>query len=606
MKPSVQHRATRQGIHTSYEGPDGRQIDVPLATIERFLSILKDGAVQPPPLPQPGATAPAESCYFPSWLCETKAWGIALQLYELRSRRDWGIGDFSDLASFCRVAAASGADFVGVNPLHALFIAEPQRCSPFSPSNRLFLNPLYIAVDQVLGYDHEMVDATRLNNLRSSDLVDYQGVADLKLDVLRRIWDGHGPGDNAELAEFRAAGGAMLERHALFEALSLHLQEQGYGSGWTAWPEEFRRFDAPSVGRFAVGHANRVTFQIWLQWVARRQLEDAAKAALEAGMRIGLYLDFAVGEAPDGSATWSEPELVVSGIHIGAPPDMFSAGGQDWGLAPISPRGLAANDFAPYRRLMAGNMVSAGALRIDHAMSLRQLFWIPEGHPPREGGFVTYPIDGLLSVLATVSRENATIIIGEDLGHVPPGFRDQMADATVLSYRILYFEQRKGRFVSPLNWPSLALACISTHDLPTLEGWWAGDDIVTRHEHDLITAVEARRQHRRRRSERRVLLDALRGGGMLSRRTARLHALEAGRPGMDIVVAAHRFIARTPCRLACMRLADAVGERHPTNLPGVGLGYPNWRRRLSVLLDELEAGPLFNAITAGLRRERPR
>lgn len=611
MISSTDRIARRFGIQTSYGGLDGGEVGVPPETVLHFFRALgvdpeQQEDVEAAEDAAPAIVSPSEQCHFPDWLRDRRAWGIAAQLYELRSRRNWGIGDFADLAALCRVAGPTGADFIGLNPLHALFLAEPERCSPFSPSNRRFLNPLYIAVDHVAGFDSAMVDDGELARLREEALVDYAGVTRVKLRVLRQIWQARREPDASELASFRAAGGVQLERHATFEALSLRLAGEGLGSGWTNWPVDLHRPGQAALAALGESCADEIAFHVWLQWLARRQLDTAAEEARAAGMRIGLYLDFAVGEAPDGSATWSEPELVVSGVSIGAPPDVFTANGQDWGLAPLSPRTLSRDGFAPYRDLMQSAMQGAGALRIDHAMSLRHLFWIPVGRTAAEGGFVSYPMQDLIDVVAETSRRNGTLVVGEDLGHVPDGFRQEMEAAGIFSYRILYFERDGSRFLPPRAWPLLALACLSTHDLPTLRGWWAGSDIALRLEHGLIEAESAERQRRERRTERASLLRALETAGVLGRRLSRAHGADSDGMLEAVAVAAHRFIARTPSRLACLRLADAVGEDEPTNLPGISDGYPNWRRKLAPLVEDLAGLPLFRALTHALSRERPR
>lgn len=604
--------AERYGIAPSYPGLAGEVI-VPESTRRHFMDAMgirpEEADVAGSSLAAAVAEPPGHQCHFPGWLGVGRAWGVAAQLYEIRSERNWGIGDFADLGTLGEVVAEAGGDFIGLNPLHALFLAEPRRCSPFSPSNRQFLNPIYIAVDRVTGFDGSAIDEHELRELRETTFVDYAGVARMKLDALASIWRDHAKIDRDALAAFTSAGGDDLRRHALFEALSEHLAAAGHGSGWTQWPEDYASPDTPAVKSFAAENANRVDFHIWLQWLARKQLAEAADRARKAGMRIGIYLDFAVGEAPDGSATWGGPGLAVSGVKIGAPPDVFSANGQDWGLTPLSPVKLAQDGFQSYEALMNAAMLDAGALRIDHAMSLRQLFWIPEGSQAADGGFVRYPTDGMLRVLAEASRKNGTLLIGEDLGHVPEGFRETMAGASILSYRILYFERDGNRFIRPRAWPSLSIACLSTHDLPTLAGWWRGSDVALRLEHGLIGASEALRQRRARKFERREMLSAFSRNAVMGRRAARSLARTSSVQGTDyekLAVAAHRFIARTSSRLACMRLADAVGEEHPTNLPGTSDGYANWQRKLQVSLEALPGMPLFNRLTAAMQKERPR
>lgn len=393
--------ASRYGIAVEHFGIDGTLHAVPDATKVAIISTFgidskSDGAVEAAleearsrPFPKMEA-AWGERCFLPDWLRENRGWGIALQLYELRSRRNWGIGDFADLSEACRIAARAGADFVGINPMHALFAADPTRCSPFSPSNRLFLNPLYIAVDRVAGYAPAMVDQRALEDMRSGDFVDYSGVSALKLLCLRQIFlcreTDRDPEASTAFQVFREAQGAALASHALFEAISMEMTEAGHGAGWHGWPEPYRDMNSPEVAEFNLDHIDEVEFHTWLQWIANNQLREAATAGLEAGLRIGLYLDFAVGEAPDGSATWSHPQLYVRGMSIGAPPDFFTANGQDWGLSPFSP----AAGAEAYGRMMQSSMQAAGALRIDHAMSLWQLFFVPWGQTPSEGAYVRY------------------------------------------------------------------------------------------------------------------------------------------------------------------------------------------------------------------------
>lgn len=610
MTPATERLARLHGIELSYEGPDGAAVEISDETVRYLLDALGARPVPGPSVEtetagRRGPRAPEECCYCPDWLASKRAWGVAAQLYELRSGRDWGIGDFAALEDLCRVVSRSGADFVGLNPLHALFLAEPERCSPFSPSNRRFLNPLYIAVDRVEGFDPSMADQGEIARLRGETFVDYAAVAALKLGALKAIWRRRAATDASALSRFRAEAGTGLERHALFEALSARMKAEGLSAGWPAWPAQYRRAENPAVIAFAAANADEVDFHVWLQWLARGQLAQAADVARGEGMRIGLYVDFAVGEAPDGSATWSNPELVVSGVNIGAPPDLFSANGQDWGLAPLSPSRLKEAGLQPYRELMETTMSGAGALRIDHAMSLQHLFWIPAGRPASEGGFVAYPMHDMIDVLADCSQRSRTIVIGEDLGHVPAGFRETMAEAAILSYRILYFERDGSRFKAPKAWPRLSLACLSTHDLPTLRGWWAGSDIALRRDHALIDRQDADRQEEERAAERKGLLRTLRASGALGK-GQRLPAALGHEVPDPVALGVHRFVARTPSLLAAVRLADLVGERQPTNLPGVAEGYPNWRRRLDVATEDLGSAPLFQPIMSIFSEERPR
>jgi 4-alpha-glucanotransferase len=361
--------------------------------------------------------------------------------------------------------------------------------------------------------------------------------------------------------------------------------------------------DGPAVRSFAEQNPEAVEFHIWLQWLADRQLRDARDACRAAGMRIGLYLDFAVGEAPDGSGAWSDRQLVVPGIHVGAPPDYFNEDGQDWGLAPLSPVKMAERRAAPFRTLMEDATHRAGALRIDHAMGLWQLFLIPAGMTAAEGTYARYPFQDMIAALARASQAGRTIIIGEDLGNVPEGFREVMEAVGILSYRILLFERDEAGFIPPERYPEKALVCLSTHDLPTFQGWWRGDDIALRGSHGLIGEAAVEEQTHARDGERRDLLNDLVRLNLLPVQEAEASVPDAAPEAL--VVAAHRLMARTPALLFAARLEDLAGEHAPVNLPSTTDDYPNWRRKLGVTLEDLPQTPLFRAITAGIRAERP-
>jgi 4-alpha-glucanotransferase len=553
------------------------------------------------------------TCYVPDWLKDGRCWGVACQLYGLRSARNWGIGDFEDLARFAELAAAEGADFVGVNPLHALFLAEPERNSPFSPSNRQFLNPLYIAVDKVPGAERLGDALAPPEELQRTELVDYRAVAERKKRALERLYRIFADAEEDEEAEdfgrFCVERGQPLYLHALYEALSEHMAQQGHGATWHGWPEEYQHPAADAVRAFSEEQADRVTFQSWLQWLADRQLAEAQARGRAAGLRIGLYLDLAVGVAPDGSGTWSDRELVVPGARIGAPPDYYNAAGQDWGLAPLSPANLAARDFVPYRESMEAVLAHAGALRIDHAMSLYRLFWIAEGHTAADGVYVRYPFPQMLKTLAEVSQARQAVVIGEDLGVVPEGFREVMREMEIQSYRVFFFEKRKDRFLPPDAYPREALACITTHDLQTLAGWWSGRDLAMRLEIGLLKPDGAEAAYAERAHERRRVLGLLEEQGLLPPELAPLmRGEEEAAPDLpeSFAVALHRLVARTPSRLFVVPAEDLIGSAEQVNVPGTMDEHPNWRRKLPVALDELTEQPMLRAIVAVLNEERPR
>lgn len=566
-----------------------------------------------PVSPEPMAAPAGMFCFLPDWLRAGRCWGIGCQLYGLTSQRNWGIGDFEDLARFAEIAAAAGADFVGVNPLHALFMAEPERCSPFSPSNRQFLNPLYIAIDKAPGFAR-LADALQPpEEVSATGLVDYRRAGRLKqraLDFLFRLFRTDGGGAERDgLERFIAERGEPLYLHALFEALSEAMAQQGHGAGWHAWPEEFRHPATDSVRAFAEEQRERVTFHAWLQWLADRQLGEAQARGLRAGMRIGLYLDLAVGVAADGSATWADRDLVVPTARIGAPPDYFNAAGQDWGIAPLSPAKLVERRFQPFRESIDSVLAHAGALRIDHAMSLYRLFWIADGFTAADGVYVRYPFHALLETLAEVSQARRAIVIGEDLGVVPPGFREVMKALEIQSYRVFFFEKKQDFFIAPDAYPREALACVTTHDLHTLAGWWSGRDIEVRRTIGMVEEAEAERAAQERAHERRRLLGLLADHGLLPKKLAPVMRGKAEPPAempVELAVALHRLVARTPSRLFVLQAEDLTGAVEQVNIPGTHQEHPNWRRKLSVDLERLALEPLFGAITAVVAQERPK
>ncbi len=624
MSDALDRLATGAGIVRDYTALTGEAIHVPDDAVRGLLAAMgiacgdsdeiagSLAALQP--VSFGGLEVPdGVRCHMPDWLADGRCWGIACQLYGLRSGRNWGIGDFDDLGRLAEIAAAAGADFLGVNPLHALLLAAPEGCSPFWPSHRQFLNPLYIAVDKAPGAER-LGDALDMPEpVRAGDVVDYAMVGALKREALARLWQLFADdGDEALVASFHsfvAEEGEALYLHALFETLSEDMVERGHGATWPGWPEDFHTPAGDAVKAFAANRHDRIMFHCFLQWVADRQLGEAQDRARAAGMRIGLYLDFAVGVAPDGSATWADRTLVVPNARIGAPPDYFNSAGQDWGLSPISPTVLAERHIQPIRDALDGVLRHAGALRIDHAMSLYRLFWIARGFTAGDGAYVRYPFADLVRTVSTVSGARHAIVIGEDLGIVPDGFRHAMHQADIQSYRVLFFEKRDDFFLPPSAYPREALACVTTHDTQTFAGWWSGHDLVTRAGIGMIAPDALPGEQAGRAHERRRLLGLLEGEGLLPPELTSVMHGEAEPPFAppdSLTVAVHRLIARTPSRLVAASLEDLAGALDQVNIPGTVHEHPNWRRKSPVAIEELAAHPLFAAITAALREERPR
>ena len=594
-------RARRLGIALDYVSEAGERREISDATKRRLLDLLDTGKRAPAPrrAREPGRPP---RCHLPGFLRRGCAWGLTCQLYGLKSARNWGIGDFADLGRLAEIAGVAGADFLGVSPVHALFPQEPGRASPYSPSSRQFLNVLYIAPDAEPEFQETDGTKGAREKLGQGILVDYQAVAALKLPTLRRLFERFASQASAnrreDFARFRAERGKPLADFALFEALSAHFE----GAPWHDWPKGFESPDTKAARRFTAENGAEIAFHAWLQWLADRQLARAQARARQSGMRIGLYLDLAVGVAGDGAAVWSRPDLMADGAHIGSPPDPFHTQGQDWGLVPPRPHVLLAEKMAPLKEDLAANMRHAGAVRLDHVMALERLFWVPEGHSAAEGGYVLYPFAEMAEAVAEQSRRFGVLVIGEALGTVPPGFRDRLAAREIQSYRILIFEKRRdGAFRRPAAWPRRALACVSTHDLPTLQGWWTGHDFAWRVAAGLMREEETTAARRARREEAGRLWEALAAECLVSEGTRRPNRL-----GQRRIEAVHRYLARSPAQLVAVQLEDALGEVEQANLPGDSKAHPNWRRKMPVALEALSREPLFRRLARAMAEERPR
>ena len=567
------------------------------------------------------AVAPA-TCFVPASAQAKKVWGAAVQLYGVRSARNWGIGDFTDLDNIVAQWGDRGAGIVGVNPLHAMFPHEPRHASPYSPSSRLFRNTLYIDVEAVAEFGEcdkarllvqSPAFQRKLAELRSASLVDYVGVAAAKREVFELLYrhfrERHLDAGDARGRAFHAyvqSGGESLRRHALFEALQQHFSREDSAWGWSDWPEEYHDPRTPSVARFAEQYAERVEFSMYLQWQAEQQFDAAGTRARTVGLPIGIYTDLAVSIDRGGAEAWANQDLYALSVAVGAPPDAFNGQGQDWGLPPLIPCQLRDAGYAPFLATLRANMRHAGALRIDHVMSLARLFWIPQGSSPAAGTYVHYPFDDLLGLLALESHRHECVVIGEDLGTVPDYVRDAMASNAILSYRVLLFErQDDGEFKAPEAYPAEALVTATTHDLPTLAGWWEGLDIELRAAHGLLPSDEdGANQKRDRERDRTRLVSALKRAQLLPARTT----IDVDSQPMDppLANAVQAYLAATPSRLHVVQLEDVFGVRDQPNLPGTTDSHPNWRRKLPASVESWPNDSRFRTLATVLRQKRPR
>lgn len=588
-----------EGQSREAECPDGRLvrqrvITLPELPLGRHVLHLGEGTCH--------LTVAPPSCYLPPALEQgERVLGLAAHLYTLRRvGADQGIGDFSLLGELAQMAGREGMATLGLNPLHALFPEDRDRASPYFPSDRRFLDPIYIdvsalgvpvSVKAVLEADQPVFAA-----LAKRTNVDYPGVWQAKLAVLRAAFEASGGATDPELDRFIADGGSRLQRFAAFRLLSQRFP----GQCWRQWPDGLADAHGPAVGAFMAAQARGMRFEFWLQWIADRQLAGAAKQAKEAGLSLGFYRDLAVGTAPDGAEAWSEAAFLMGGVTIGAPPDPLGPEGQNWNLPPLNPLSMAKDGYRAFGGLLSANMRHAGALRIDHVMGLRRLFLLPSGASAAEGAYLDYPFEDLAGQVALESQRAQCLVVGEDLGTVPYGMREQLDRERMLSYRVLWFEREGEGFAPPDHYPALAAACVSTHDLPTLQGWWDGVDLTERRSLGLDGEEAFQAGLVQREQEKTRLAEALLRAGMISTMPEPNAVLS-----IAFFAAVHRYVARTSSRIALAQLDDLAGESVAVNLPGTDRERPNWRRRLSQPLDEALASDQAQAALAAMRDERP-
>jgi 4-alpha-glucanotransferase len=532
--------------------------------------VLREGAL--PGIRQPGyhrlrfadreltlAVAPSRCVTLPDIGGGERLWGVAAQVYSLRRAGDGGIGDAGAVRDLAEAAARYGADAVALSPVHSLFPHDPARYGPYSPSSRLFLNPLY--ADPSATFDATAVAPDEA--LERAALIDWPAAAAAKFARLKSLFDEFDQVDTPLLREFErfvVEGGETLRQHARFEA------EQAAGSE---------------------------RYHLFLQWITARSFAAAQQAAKAAGMRIGLVSDLAIGMDRAGSHAWARRSDLLMGLSIGAPPDAFNPHGQDWGLTGFSPRALIATGFEPFLATLRAALAHAGGVRIDHIMGLVRLWLIPRGQPAGEGAYLAYPLEDLLNLLALESHRHRAVVIGEDLGTVPPGFRARLRRAGIAGMDVLWFERTRLHFKKPSRWRGDAVAMTTTHDLPTVAGWWSGEDIRTRRALGLGAAGEeaAREQDRAR------LWRAFNSAG-----------LDGPMPSADqlqaAVDAALGYVAQSPSPLMLAPLEDLLGLVEQPNLPGTIDEHPNWRRRLEPPARELFESPVVRARIDVIRRHR--
>lgn len=549
-----------------------------------------------------------DSCYLPREAGRERSWGLSVNLYALRSQRNWGVGDLGDLPLLLDAVKGFCCGCIGLSPLHCIPNSRPYGLSPYSPISRLYRNMLYISVDHVdevheLPSDPEREIAVR--GLREKPFVDYEGVAAIKDSVLRDafaiFYHEHYDADTGRSRDFRAyleQEGEPLQLFATFMALrERFLRESKYS--WQEWPEDFRNPDSDAVVAFRRTNEKDVLYWAYLQWILDRQLGAAASAARDADMSLGIYQDLAVGAIGGGSDVWQYREC-FGRADVGAPPDDFNINGQNWGFPPMIPSVVQDLGYEPFIQTIRKNMRHAGALRIDHALGLFRLYWIPEGVSPQYGAYVRQPAEDFLRIIALESERNKTVVIAEDLGTIDESFRNMLQEFGMLSYRLFYFERNypDPSFKKPQDYPAMALCSVTTHDLPTLTGYWAGRDITVKEDLRLYPSGEQVIQDRASRArDKKLILDALAEQGLFDAEGA-----EDADMSPELCAAIYAYLSRTPCRIVLASLDDLLGAVEQANMPGTVDQHPNWVRKLPVLIEDLDGSPAFQKTVAMLSR----
>ncbi|MEP6887996.1 MAG: 4-alpha-glucanotransferase [Nitrospirales bacterium] len=571
-------------------------------------------------------------CYQPAQM-ETggRLWGVSLQLYALRSTHNWGVGDFTDLFQWTEWASMElGAGIIGLNPLHALKNSRPYHISPYSPDSRFYLNALYVDVEQAPEFEHsagaqgiagEEGFLSSLEALRKSDTVDYERVAAMKRQVLNALFA------TFEERHFRREGDRLVACTTRGEDFDRYLQREGHALQafalfqvlyekfskesppqlvWQDWPEAYRYPTSIASQEFLAAHGRQVRFHQYVQWLAHEQLRRVHERTRELAIPIGLYHDLALGSDRGGSDAWIFQSLLALGADCGCPPDAFAPDGQNWGLPPVNPHALRRTGYRMFIDLLRKNLQYGGAIRLDHVMALFRLFWIPRGLPPSAGAYVQYPWDDLLGILALESVRHRAVIVGEDLGTVPDFVRDKLGAAGVLSYRVFYFERGDdGEWKRPAMYPRQALAVVTTHDLPTLAGFWDGEDLRVRERLGFYPDETAYcRVIDERQRDKAGIARALQHEGVWPPGVDNAVALHQPLSS-DLAGAVHTYVARSPSSFMLVTLEDLVGDATQVNLPGTLDSYPNWSHKTPLTLNEVKASSHARQLARTLSLARP-
>ena len=559
-------------------------------------------------------------CYEPEPLLEgKKLWGACVQLYTVRSEQNWGMGDFGDLKRMLIEVASRGGAFIGLNPVHSLYPASPENASPYSPSSRRWLNVLYIDVAAVPDFQQgkaaqrwwqQKNTQKSLAKAREAEWVDYSRVAELKISGLRHAWQHFSQRKSEDptrlhFEDFITKGGSSLYWQAAYDALhGTMVADNPERWGWPVWPKTLQDAHSEQVQQFCQQQEQEVRFWLWLQWLANRQFDECWQVSQQHGMPVGLYRDLAVGVAEGGAETWCDRELYCLKASVGAPPDILGPLGQNWGLPPMDPHVMTARGYQPFIDLVRANMTSCGALRIDHVMSMLRLWWIPYGETANFGAYVYYPVEDLLAILALESQRNQCMVIGEDLGTVPTEIVALLRNSGIYSWKVLYFEQEgMDSYRSPAAWPRQSMASATTHDLPTLRGFWNAGDLQLGERLGLYPDKAVLHDlYQDRARQKQALLKALHQYGCLPASSGKKASVMKMTPELNRGM--QRFIADSSSALLGLQPEDWLDMEKPVNVPGTTDQYPNWRRKLSMTLEAMFADPHINRLLKDLDRRR--
>ncbi len=554
---------------------------------------------------------PAKACIPPDIEAGRRIGGVGIALYGVRSRTNWGIGDFGDLRRIIDWAADDlQVDFVGVNPLHALFNRSPFNSSPYSPSSRLYRNYVYLDVPGIPDFadskaareiaDHPDTMRT-IQRLRETERVEYEEVAKLKLRVLREVFrtfmENHGKPSSSEarwapFRDYMEREGIHLRRFATFCALDEHFRHASPPANtWREWPEEYRDPPSEAVRAFRRTQEDEVLFWMYLQWQVDEQLREVQHHATDKCMLIGLFHDEALAVDRCGADFWAAQDCYHEGFNVGAPPDAFARDGQDWGFPPPDTDRIRDYGYEPFLRRLAASCTHGGALRIDHVMQFNRLFWIPRGKPASQGVYVRDRETDLLNLLVLQSQRNCTLMIGEDLGTVPQDFRERLMSRGVFSYRLFYFERDgNGNLIPHYAYPQNALVSISTHDLPTFAEFWGGLDIDELKTIGMLDEPREKSFREDRHTHKAKIIEKLVQEGFLPAHVAHEAWIEPF-PTDHLHSAVLKFVIHTPARLVMVSQEDLFRDPRRQNVPGTTSERPNWVTKMRYTVEELKADP---------------